>query len=171
MSELENLRGQFNFVWSLAQIHLPALTDEACLWSPAPGAWNVQRGDDGAWRPDWSDAEPEPPPPVTIGWLTWHLIWWWSDLVAAGRREPRAEREAVLWPGSAGAANARLDALHAEWGVMLQGFTEADLDRPFAYPWREPRALRQAIAWGNSELMKNVAEIGILRLMYEASRR
>jgi len=85
MDELALLRWQFTLPARLAQHHLPALTDEACFWAPAPGSWTVCCSEDGKWRPDWVDAEPDPSPPVTIAWLSWHLIWWLSDL-AAGRR-------------------------------------------------------------------------------------
>ncbi|HSC18851.1 MAG TPA: hypothetical protein VLC74_08050 [Rhizomicrobium sp.] len=81
--ELDILRWQFDLAWRLEEHHLPHVTDAACLRQPAPNSWNVRENTDGAWRPDWADAEPDPAPPVTIGWLTWHLIWWWSSLITA----------------------------------------------------------------------------------------
>lgn len=168
---LETLRWQFGLTWRLAEVHLPALTDEACFWEPAPGAWTVRQSADGGWRPDWEVPEPDPAPPVTIGWLTWHLIWWWSALLAAIRNEPTIPRDEVLWPGSASAAVGRLRRLAAEWTELLSAFDEGDLERPLAYPWPEPRPLSLAIAWANSELMKNVAEIGAVRHIFVASRR
>lgn len=171
-TELETLRWQFRLTWKLAaEIHLPALTDEACVWEPAPGSWTVRPSSDGSWRPDWADTEPNPAPPTTIGWLTWHLIWWWSGLVAAVRGETPAGHHEVEWPGSAAAVVRRLELLSAEWSEMLAQLDEGDLERPLAYPWREPRALRVALAWANSELMKNVAEIGYVRHLFEASRQ
>lgn len=164
------LRRQFELTWRLAVEHLPALTDEMCLWSPAPGAWTVRQGEDGAWRPDWADSEPSPAPPVTIGWLTWHLDWWWSGLIAAVRDEPRRPREGVHWPGSAARVIARLDALAAAWSRELAALKETNLDRPLAFPWPAPRPLAEALAWANVELMKNVAEIGIVRHLHEAQR-
>jgi hypothetical protein len=159
---LDTLRWQFRLTWQLAQYHLLQLTDEACLWEPAPGSWTVREAG-GVWRPDWADAEPDPVPPVTIGWLTWHIIWWWSGLIAAVRDEPRVEREDVLWPSSAKAAVEQIEALSAAWSDVLGGLTDADLETPIPYPWREPRPLRIALAWANSELMKNIAEIGTVR--------
>ena len=169
-SQLETLRWQFALTWKLAGVHLPALTDESCLWKPAPGSWTVRQPSDGRWHADWADAEPDPAPPPTIAWLTWHLMWWWSGLLAAVRHEtPRAHHE-VEWPGNADAVVRRLDALSTEWSNVLTGLAESDLERPLTYPWREPRPLRLAIAWANSELMKNVAEIGYVRHLFEASR-
>lgn len=169
-AELDALRWQFGLAWRLAEYHLPHLTDEACLWEPAPGSWTVRQSADGQWRPDWADAEPDPAPPATIGWLTWHLIWWWSGLLAAVRGEGVPSREQVFWPGTAAAIIARLQHLHAQWSDELQKLGPGDLNRPLAYPWPEPRPLRIAIAWANSELMKNVAEIGYVRHLFEADQ-
>jgi hypothetical protein len=171
-SQLDTLRWQFRLTWKLAaEIHLPALTDEACLWEPARGSWNVRRSADGRWRPDWADAEPDPAPPTTIGWLTWHVIWWWAALLAALRDQTPPAHHEVDWPGSAAAVLRRLESLSAEWSDLLAKFDDGDLERPLAHPWREPRPLRLALAWANSELMKNVAEIGYVRHLFQAARR
>jgi hypothetical protein len=102
-----------------------------------------------------------------LGYVAHHLV-----VVGTDRRDPDREvppvHENVPWPGSAEAARSQLEALSVEWSDLLSGLTETDLDRPLAYPWKEPRPLSIAIAWANSELMKNVAEIGNIRLLYEA---
>lgn len=170
-TELDTLRWQFRLCWRLAEVHLPALTDELCLWEPAPGSWTVRRSVDGDWRPDWSDPEPSPPPPATIGWLTWQIVWWWSGVLAAVRGEVPAAHDEVMWPGTAGAVVGRIDELSAEWLEVLSRLSDSDLERPIAYPWAEPRPLRLAIAWANSELMKNIAEIGCIRHLFAALRR
>jgi hypothetical protein len=167
-STLETLLYQFDLTWRLAQYHLPHLTQEVCLWEPAPGAWTVHQGADGLWRPDFSLVEPDPPPPVTIGWITWQMIWYWSGVQSAVRGETPAGYSEVTWPGSAAAATARLEALSAAWSGFLTNLDEANLERPLAYPWKEPRPLRLGAAWLNSELMKNAAEIGLLRHLYAA---
>jgi len=154
----------------LATIHLPQLTDEVCLWQPAPGSWTVRRGADGNWRPDWVVPEPEPAPMVTIGWLTWQMIWWWSGLLAAASQETPPAHDAVYWPGSAAAVWQRLEELAAEHRGWLSRLTVADLDQSLAYPWTDPRPLGYALAWANSELMKNVAEIGYVRHLFAAAR-
>jgi hypothetical protein len=132
-TQLETLRWQFQLTWKLADMHLPALTDDACLWEPAQGCWTVRRSADGRWRPDWVDAEPDR-------------------------------------PGGADAVERRLEALSTEWSDVLSRLNDGDLERPLAYPWREPRPLRLVLAWANAELMKNVAEIGYVRLLFAASR-
>jgi len=169
-SQLLTLQWQFQLTWRLASMHFPALTDEACFWQPAPGSWTVRQASDSSWRPDWSVPEPDPAPPTTIGWLTWHLLWWWGGLLAALRGEAPAAHGEVVWPGSADAVVQRLDGLAAQWADVLSALDEADLERLLAYPWPEARPLRLALAWANSELMKNVAEIGCVRHLYEARR-
>jgi len=157
------LRWQLGLTWSLAELHLTGLTDEACLWEPAPGAWTVRPGADGRWRPDWAEPEPDPAPATSIGWLTWHLSWWWGTLLAHATGDPVPAREDVFWPGSAAATVAELTRLHAEWSVLL---ATTDPERLIGYPWPEPRRFAQAAAWANLELMKNVAEIGAMRHLH-----
>jgi len=171
-SLLQTLQWQYRLTWRLAaEVHLPALTDAACLWQPAPGSWTVRQSADGKWRPDWAVPEPDPAPPVTFGWVTWHLLWWWSGLLAAMRSETPAAHDEVAWPGSAEGVVRQLEILSVGWAEVLTGLDDADLERPFAYPWPEPRPLRIALAWANSELMKNIAEIGCLRHIYEMKTR
>ncbi|MDQ2693655.1 MAG: DinB family protein [Chloroflexota bacterium] len=168
---MDTLRWQFGLTWKLAEFYLPALTDHACLWEPMPGSWNVRLSPDGKWHPDWVEPEPDPVPTVTIGWLTWHILWWWSGLIATIREEAPIPRESIFWPGSAEAVRRQLAGLSADWTGMLSGLQENDLEEPCTYPWREPRPLRYAVAWCNSELMKNIAEIGYGLHLFDAARR
>lgn len=169
--ELALLRWQLTLATRLANHHLPALTDEACFWMPAPGAWTVWQGEDGLWRPDWAGEEPDPAPAATIAWLSWHLIWWLSDLMASIREQPRTPPEQCFWPGSAQATAERVQSLLGQWEATLESLQASALTKPANYPWPEPRELRQVIALANVELTKNVAEIGTLRHAFEASRR
>lgn len=169
-TELQTLQWQFELTMQVAQVHLPTLTDEAVLWEPTPYSWNVRRAEDGIWRPDFSEVEPTPLPTVTIGWLTWHIQWWWSGALVALQGQPPLSHEQVHWQGSAAAVVAQIESLAAQWREALANLTDDDLERPFTYPWQEPQPLRLALAWLNSELMKNVAELGYLRLLYEASK-
>src|SRR2546423_13104150 len=97
---LDVLRWQFQLTWRLAEEHLPVLTDEMCLWEPAPHCWSVRRSPDGAWRADWADNEPDPLPAMSIGWITWHLIWWWSGLLATAQGGTPLPHDQVAWPGN-----------------------------------------------------------------------
>ncbi|HAA86407.1 MAG TPA: hypothetical protein DCE14_08705 [Kosmotogaceae bacterium] len=166
---MKTLKWQFGLTWQLANYHLPELTDHMCLWEPVAECWSVRKKVDGKWFPDWSDKEPDPPPVVTIGWLTWHLNWWWSSLLARVNEEEPVPRNEVAWPGSAESVVARLNELSEKWTGFLDGLSSNDLEKPFDYPWPEPRPLKIALAWANSELMKNIAEIGIIHHLYKAT--
>ncbi len=167
---LNTLRWQYEITWRLAERHLTKLSDEACLWQPQPNSWTVHQNADGRWQPEWADKEPDPLPTASIAWLSWHLIWWWLALIAAVKGERALKRDEVYWPGDCHATVARLRELSAEWDRLLAAMHESDLEQPLAFPWHEARPTRLAIAWANCELMKNVAEIGNIRLLFEASR-
>lgn len=165
------LRWQLDLTWSLAAIHLDDLSTEDALWEPGPLVWTVRRDAEGRWLPDWAETEPDPVPVPTIGWLTWHIAWWWTGALAALRGEPAPEPAAVPWAGNAAGAIERVRALHAEWTAELDALTPERLAAPAAYPWPADAGLTVAhlAAWVNAELMKNVAEIGQLRLARRAS--
>jgi len=169
---IETLRWQFQLTWKLASAWtLPNLTTKQCLWEPAPGCWTVRQLEDGVWHPDWAEPEPTPAPPVTIGWLTWQIIWWWSGVQSAFQGKIPPAYHEVSWPGSAEAVLVQLESLAADWTELLATLTDPDLERALAYPWTEPRPLRLALAWANSELMKNIAEIGYIRHLYDAAHQ
>ena len=163
-SRSELLRWQFDLTWSLFEYHLAELKAGDFLWEPSDLCWTVRQDDDGVWRPDWADTEPDPIPVPTIAWVTWHIGWWWSvTMDHLSRRTPR-EREEITWPGDGESAVEWLRGLREEWLAVLP---DADLDAASAHPWGSEAGLTVAhtIAWVNSELMKNVSEIGQLRLL------
>ena len=165
------LRWQFDLTWSLLDLHLQLLTPEDFTWEPGPLSWTVRRGADGRWVPDWADTEPDPQPVPTIGWVSWHLGWWWSvTLDHAQGREPR-ERTAVAWPGPGEPTTGWLRDLRTEWISVLDRLTDAELGAPAPFPWPADAGLTVAhmIAWANAELMKNTAELGQLRLLRAAA--
>jgi hypothetical protein len=81
-------------------------------------------------------------------------------------REPR-ERAEIAWPGDGDAAVAWLRDLRQEWLTALDRLTDADLDATAPFPWPDGtgHTVAHMIGWVNAELMKNVAEIGQLRLL------
>jgi hypothetical protein len=123
------------------------------------------------WLPDWAETEPDPIPVPTVGWVSWHIGWWWTvALDHAQARTPR-ERTEIGWPGTGDAAVGWLRDLRAEWLAVLERLTDADLDATAPFPWPEGSGLTVAhmVAWVNAELMKNATEIGQLRLLRAAS--
>ncbi|MER5393167.1 DinB family protein [Saccharopolyspora sp. NPDC002686] len=168
-SRAELLRWQFDLTWSLFEVHLAELVPGDFRWEPAAVCWTVRRGADGGWVPDFAEVEPDPIPAPTIAWLTWHLGWWWTVTIdhAQGRRP--TERTDVRWPGDE-AAVGWLRGLHDEWSSVLDRLTDAELDGPAPFPWPDDpdKTVAHMVAWVNAELMKNVSEIGQLRLVRAA---
>lgn len=118
---------QFRVAWSLAdQVQLPRLTDQMCWWLPAAASWTVRKGTDNGWHADWSEPEPVNSAPPTIGWLTWHLLWWWGDALAVVDGCPQAERSSVRWPGSAASAVGQLRALSSRWTATVAALSAAE---------------------------------------------
>lgn len=166
-SRRELLCWQFDLAWSLTELHLAALGRDDFLWEPAARCWTVRPLPDGTWVPDWEVPEPDPVPVPTIGWISWHIGWWWSVATDHAQGRPPRDRTAFTWPGDGDVAIRWLRDLRSDWIAVLDGLTDADLDAPAAFPWGAEAGLTVAhmIGWVNAELMKNVAEIGQLRLL------
>lgn len=160
MPHLDLLRRQFDLTWALFEYHLERLTPEDHLWEPASLVWTVRDG-----VPDWAEAEPDPVPVPTVAWVSWHIGWWWSVAIDHVTGRPPRERADVVWPGPASVAG-WLRGLRDEWLELLPALDPA---APSAFPWPDG-TVGDTVAWVNAELMKNVAEIGQLRLLRAAGR-
>ncbi|WP_040768088.1 DinB family protein [Tsukamurella sp. 1534] len=167
-SRLDLIRWQFEFTWSLAEVHLAALQPEDFLWQPAPLCWTLHRTA-GGWEPDFAETEPDPIPVPTIAWVSWHLGWWWGVTADHLTGTTPRGRDEVRWPGPDGAVD-WLRTHRDEWVSVLAGLDDAGLDAPSAFPWPADAGLTvtHQLAWVNGELMKNVAEMGQLRLLRAA---
>ena len=165
------LRWQFDFTWTLFRLHLEALHEDDFRWEPTELVWTVHRDTAGRWRPDFAEAEPDPVPVPTIAWLTWHITWWWQAAMDYLDGRTPAGHETVDWAGSGAATLNRLDELRESWLAVLDRTDEAILDEPANHPWPAEAGLTVAhlCAWVNAELMKNVAEIGQLRMLRAAA--
>ncbi len=159
------LRWQFDLTWSLLKYHLERLEPADLLWEPAAVSWTLRPGADGSWTPDWADTEPDPIPVPTIGWVTWHLGWWWPVVLDHAHHRPPRGRTEIEWPGD-GTVDWLRD-LRVRW---LEVLPDLDLDAvaPFSWDGDHEHTVAHMVAWVNAELMKNVAEIGQLRLLRAA---
>lgn len=165
------LTRQLDIAWALFEHHLQGLDDRVCLWEPAPGCWTVRPDGQGRWVADWQVPEPDPAPVVSIGWLTWHMGFWWTTTLGHCFGPGAPPREEITWPGTAAAAADWLRGLHARWRAALLPLTDADLDsteRTAGLPWGRQMTLVDIAGWVNVELAKNVAEIGIVRHLHAA---
>ncbi|MEU4598534.1 DinB family protein [Nocardia sp. NPDC023988] len=165
-SRSELLRWQFDLVWSLFEYHLERLHEEDFLWEPSALCWTMREDPAGGWVADWANTEPDPIPVPTIGWLTWHIGWWWSVAIDHLRQRAPRERTDIAWPGPGDSTIEWLRRLRQEWLDTLSELDDADFDLPSRYPWPADAGLTVAhlVGWVDAELMKNVAEIGQLRL-------
>ncbi|GLU48373.1 DinB family protein [Nocardiopsis ansamitocini] len=170
VSRRDLLRWQFELNWSLFAFHLDRLEPQDFLWEPAPHFWTVRQGPEGGWVPDWDETEPDPIPVPTIGWISWHIGWWWSVTIDHAQGRTPRERVEIAWPGPGEPAVEWLRDLRAEWLRVLDRLTDADLDTAAPFPWQDDSDMTVAhmLAWVNAELMKNAAEIGQLRLLRAA---
>ncbi|MGW2178946.1 DinB family protein [Streptomyces sp. NPDC001732] len=166
------LRWQFDLTWSLFEYHLEQLEADDFLWESAAVCWTMHRADDGTWWADWAETEPDPVPVPTIGWLSWHIGWWWGVAADHARGQTPREREDVAWPGAGKPTVEWLRGLREDWLGALDRLTAADLEATAPFPWpNDPRhTVAHMIAWVNAELMKNAAEIGQLRLQRAVGR-
>ena len=152
------LRWQFDLNWALFEDHLDRLTPDDFLWEPVGLVWTVRDG-----GPDWADTEPDPVPVPTIAWVTWHIGWWWSVAIDHAHGRPPRDRTEITLPGPAETV-AWLRALRDEWVAVVGTL---DLTAPSTFPWPD-KTVGHMVAWLNAELMKNVAEIGQLRMLRAA---
>lgn len=93
------LVGQLDIAWALASYHLDGLTTDECLWRPAARGLHVIERTDGSYLAEWPDHEGYDLGPPSIGWLTWHMIFWWSMVLDHGFGEGTLQRETIAWPG------------------------------------------------------------------------
>ncbi|MFB6555246.1 DinB family protein [Streptomyces sp. NPDC056405] len=116
--------------------------------------------------------EPDPVPALTIGWVTWHIGYWWTATLRHCFQDPApSERAEVFWPGTAEGAVDWLRGLHRQWRARLGDLTDTELDstdRTVTLPWGEGMSLADVAGRVNVELTKNVAEIGLLRILHGA---
>lgn len=168
----ELLTRQLGIAWALTQYHLESLTTEECLWRPAEKGLHVWRGEDGLFRADWPEDEGYGLGPSSIGWLTWHLGFWWQMVIDHTFGAGTLQREAVRWPGSAEAVRAWIEGLHATWTRELSALDDAALRSTERARWPFPpntQPLMDVVAWANVELTKSASEIGYARFLYAVS--
>ncbi|MCP2330433.1 DinB superfamily protein [Actinoalloteichus cyanogriseus DSM 43889] len=157
---------QLDIAWALFSHHVRDLDDATCLWEPDPHCWTVRPDERGRWLPDWQVPEPDPVPAQTIGWITWHLGYWWTTTLEHCFGAGAPERTDITWPGGAVETVAWLDDLHQRWRAELGRLTEEDLeatDRVEGLPWGRGLRLVDIAGWVTVELTKNVAEVGAVR--------
>jgi len=161
------LLSQFGISWALTAHHLNGLSTDECLWRPAEPCLHVREVGTGQWVADWPEHEGYAIGPPSIAWTTWHMGFWWHKAIAHLVGEAGPSARDVPWPGSAQGVQQQLGALRTQWLELLSNASAADLQAVRAHGWPIPDApLQTTAAWLNVELMKNAAEIGVIRFLY-----
>lgn len=161
---------QFDMAWSLALYHLEGLTTEECLWEPAASCIHVRRLDSGEWRADWPESEGYEIGPPSIAWTTWHICYWWTKAIKQFESAASGDDEDVSWPGDAEQVRAIIQSLRDRWRSLIENCDEAEFQKRREDSWPIPNSSFDSIAaWLNVELMKNAAEIGVMRFLYAVS--
>lgn len=157
------------------------LTDEEYRWEPVPGCWSVRpRGESrapvqagsGAFTIDFAIPEPEPAPVTTIAWRLGHLlVGVLGARVAAHFGGEPVDYASYDYPGTAGEALARLDALYAAWTARVGGLDPEGLARPCGEAEGEFAELPMAalVLHINREVIHHGAEIALLRDLHAAT--
>ncbi|MGV3621744.1 MAG: DinB family protein [Archangium sp.] len=162
---------QFDISWALTEYHLNGLTTEECLWKPAELGLHVHELPDGSWSADWPDREGYDIGPSSIGWITWHMVFWWASVLDHSFGSGKLTRDVVEWPGSAKAVVEKLDDLQAEWRAHLNRLNDEDLRDTKRTKWPfTDKPFADVVGWLNVELMKNAAELGYARFLFAVRR-
>jgi DinB superfamily len=158
---------QLDVSWRLASYHLDGLTTEECLWRPARVGPRLIEMEPGRWGARIPKHERYDLGPATIGWLTWHMGYWWSMVLNRTFGDGKLDAARVAWPGSAEATVAWITAQHTEWRQRLESASDADMLSRERVHWPYThKPFADLAAWVNIELMKNAAEIGYVRFLY-----
>lgn len=146
---------QLEIVWGFAErFVLPQIDIPLCTWEPSENTVTVhQHGDQ--WSADWPEEELLPLGEATVGWLLWHIDWWWGNAVRACRGSDQVAPQEHLWGGSVTSIRASKE----EWEQVLRS---TPLESAVTDLMPEERPLWFVAGWVNFELTKNISEIGQL---------
>jgi hypothetical protein len=168
----DTLVQQLAVAWQLTTYHLENLTTRECLRRPAEQGLHVRRRDDGAWLADWPEQEGYDLGPSSIGWMTWHLGFWWSMALDHNFGTRTLTRERIVWPGDAEGVRGWISGLHSRWSGTLSAQSDADLATTTGVNWPfDGRTRADLFAWANTELTKSAAEIGYARFLLAVTPR
>lgn len=164
------LLDQLTFAWDHQFLpRLEGLGDEEYLWEPVPNCWSVRPGDDGDWRQDLTEREPDPPPFTTIAWRLAHIA-----TAVFGERSSNhfgdgaVTPDAMPWTGNAVDAMAIVTAEYTRWHDGVEALGDPGLFRacgPAEGPFSQGPFL-MLVLHINREFLHHAAEVSLLRDLY-----
>lgn len=108
----KNLLFQLDMCWQLYLYHTANLEEDEALWAFNSKSLQVRKQDNG-WTVDWPEKESYDMGPSSIGWIMWHMIYWWTTALDYNFGNGTLQREDILWPGSVKETKAKIQSLHA----------------------------------------------------------
>ena len=108
----KNLLFQLDMCWQLYLYHTANLEEDEALWAFNSKNLQVRKQDNG-WTVDWPEKESYDMGPSSIGWIMWHMIYWWTTALDYNFGNGILQREDILWPGSVKETKAKIQSLHA----------------------------------------------------------
>ncbi|WP_040500555.1 DinB family protein [Henriciella marina] len=165
---------QHDMAWRFAELHLDALTMEDCLWRPGGDmglhVWRDESS--GSWRADWPQSEAYEIGPASLGWITWHMLFWWRMVLDQSFGEGQLTRSDIAWPGTADGVRSEAKAVEARWRAAIKTLGEDELLSPALTRWPfKDRPFADVVAWANLELMKSASEMGYVLFLRQGQRR
>lgn len=154
---------QHQMAWKLTAMHLGELTTEDCLWRPGGevGLHVWPDGEGRRWSADWPGSEGYEIGPASLGWITWHMLYWWRTVMDRSFGGAALAREDIDWPGTADGVRDEARRLHRLWVSAVEGLDDKALAGTALTRWPfEGRPFADVIAWVNIELMKTASEMG-----------
>lgn len=173
------LRDQLDFHYrQMFRPRLDGLADAEYYWEPVNGCWSIRPrgeavGNDSAGGGDLvldhSWPEPTPAPVTTIAWRLAHITRSCLAVRTASHfGGPPAEPETWVFPGTADAALAQMDAAYDAWSAGVESLGDEGLARPCgpAEGYFADATLGDLVLHINRELIHHGAEICLLRDLY-----
>lgn len=169
----EELLALLDYVHGRLTDRVEGTSDAEYLWEPVPGCWSVRPGEDGVFRAEKPEREPQPTPFTTIAWRLWHIgvdcLSGYSDgfFEGLGRRDLLAGG----FPDTAAGALAEVDKEWARFRAHVAALDDAGLARllgPAAGPYAED-SYHALVLHALDEVIHHTAEIGVIRDLYRAS--
>ena len=156
------LQRQLAIEWSFAaDLIIGQIDEEAALWSPAGVKRYTVHSTSEGWSADWPDEENDPPMTATMGWILWHIEWWWTDTLSRVNGDGRIEPLEHKWSGGTD----EIERLKERWDQVL---ATDNVNRLVPWSLPQPQPLGLIAAWLNFELAKNLAEINQLKMLRAA---
>lgn len=166
-SPRQYLLRQLDMAWMLTSYHLDTLTTDECLWRPTGRGLHLREDGAGRWVTDWPEREDYEIGPPSAGWVTWHMLFWWSMVLDHSFGGATLGREDIRWPGSAEQVREQLAERYRTWRERVEALSDAEFASAERTRWPFPdRPFGDVVAWANIELTKNAAELGYARFLY-----